>query len=799
MLATILALHFSLSAAAPFQRGQQTIVRDSTPGDSAGRNAPRRLPVTAAVLASAFHDAATRDLFNRARKARLEQDSSLRSYDSKVRQRLSVYVGIGKLGRDRLVYRHESAARVQWQRDAGVRIELTGARVAIPPIGSPKEERSALQDQVMDSEMSPIPYTPGSETLWASGDIAARTEVNDRSLVNPIAGGAEAYYTYATGDSVSFRLPDGRTIQLREMKVRPRLARPNVVVGSLWFDIATGQLVRAAYRLAVPASMTISVSDGDSTTATGRRIGFLLGALISPMTAQLSSIVVEYGLYEGRFWLPRSQSAEGFAQVTMARVPVKWENAFNYTSVNASLNLAAIQVDTTAPDDTPRFVRPPRGLDSTARRKWRDSSLAVYNAAVKARSDSVKAGMRVGSMRQCDTSTTRTITKYRSEARVPVSTTVPCDLDKLVQSPDLPTSIFDPGEDIFGSAEARQLASDALSMAAQAPISLRDLLKPRVQLGPSMSRYNRVEGFSTGVLVDQQLGGGYSATAIGRFGFSDQVPNVELSLARTNLSKTIRLNGYNRLVSANDWGSPLTFRSSVSTFLFGRDEGFYYRATGAELLWTTERGARLEWRAFAERERSALQRATFSLGANFVPNIDAASGSFAGGSVRFLHSFGVNPRRFRTFTDLRLEGAGGDSSYGRAAMDVTLSRALFGTIEAALTVSGGSSVGNVPTQRRWFLGGTQTIRGQSPDTAQSGNAFWMNRLELARANNGIRYSLFGDVGGAGDRDTWRDVGRPLSGVGVGISGLDGLIRFDIARGLYPRKQTRVSFYLGAPF
>ena len=231
MLATILALNLSVSVAAPLQGGQRTIVRDSTSADSAAKNAPRRLPVTAAVLASAFRDAATRDLFNRARKARLAQDSSLNSYDSKVRQRLSVYLGIGKLGRDRLVYRHENAARVQWERNAGVRIDVTGARVAMPIIGSrsAKEEREAVQDQVTEDTKSPIPYFPGSETLWI-GDLVARTEVNDRSLVNPIAGGAEAYYTYATGDSVSFRLPDGRTIQLREMTVRPRteagLARP---------------------------------------------------------------------------------------------------------------------------------------------------------------------------------------------------------------------------------------------------------------------------------------------------------------------------------------------------------------------------------------------------------------------------------------------------------------------------------------------------------------------------------------------------------------------------------------------
>ena len=228
MLATIFALHVATSVAALLQRGQQTIVRDSTPPDSAARNAPRRLPVTAAVLASAFRDAPTRDLFNRARKARLAQDSSLRSYDSRVRQRMSVYVGIGTLGRDRLVYRHETAARVQWERDAGVRMEFTGARVAIPVINSPKDEREALQDQV-NAEMSAIPYFPGSETLWI-GDDAAKLEVNEREIVHPLATGAEAYYTYASGDSVSFRLPDGRTIQLREMTVRPRTAKGNLAV-----------------------------------------------------------------------------------------------------------------------------------------------------------------------------------------------------------------------------------------------------------------------------------------------------------------------------------------------------------------------------------------------------------------------------------------------------------------------------------------------------------------------------------------------------------------------------------------
>ena len=799
MLATLFALHLSLAAAYPAQRGQQqpTVVRDSTPADSAGRNAPRRLPVTAAVLATAFRDPATRDLFNRARKARLTQDSSLNSYDAKVRQRLSVQVGIGKRGPSRLVYRQESAARVQWQRDAGVRIDVTGGRVAIPPAGSAKAEREALEGLVMDSEMSPIPYYPGSETLWI-GDLTAKAEVNERGLVNPIAGGAEAYYTYASGDSISFRLPDGRTIQLRELKVRPRAPKVNLAVGSLWFDISTGQLVRAAYRLAVPTPMNISVSSEDTNAKAAKRVSAVLGAVISPMVAELSSVVVEYGLYGG-FWLPRSQSLEGMAQLLAARVPVRMENAFNYASVNAPLGLAVIHPDTNPVLEYPRLSRAPRELDAEGRRKWRDSALVVYRARVKARQDSVRAGMRVGSMRQCDTSDTRVVTRFRADGRVPVETRVSCDLDKVMHSADLPASIYDEGEDVFGSAEAERLAASALSMAAQASISFGALPRPRFQLGPSMTRYNRVEGLSTGLLVEQELGGGLSTRAVGRFGFADRVPNFELSVARTNFSQTIRLNAYRRLVSANDWGNPLSFSSGLSAFFFGRDEGFYYRATGAEVLWTSERGVQIEWRAFAERQRSAIQQTDYSLGATFVPNIAATGGSFAGGGVRILHTAGLDPRGFRAFTDLRLEGAGGESSYGRAALDVTLSRGLFGRLDAALTLAGGSTVGDVPSQRRWFLGGAQTVRGQSPDTAQSGNTFWMGRAELARVHTGFRTSLFGDLGWAGDRARLSEIGRPLSGVGVGLSALDGLIRFDIARGLYPRKQTRLNLYLGATF
>ncbi len=39
----------------------------------------------------------------------------------------------------------------------------------------------------------------------------------------------------------------------------------------------------------------------------------------------------------------------------------------------------------------------------------------------------------------------------------------------------------------------------------------------------------------------------------------------------------------------------------------------------------------------------------------------------------------------------------------------------------------------------------------------------------------------------------------MSGVGTGLSFLDGLFRFDVARGLYPRREWRLDLYVEARF
>jgi len=762
-----------------------TVVRDSAPADSIRRGVPQRRAVTAELLRTAYLDDQARELVARARRERLAQDSSLKSYEAVGRQRMTVTAGIGA-GLQRTAYRAESAFHIRWRDSVGAEVQLTGARVGIPVV--PDAEKDALKDAVRDPDMSPIPYSSGQETLWpVSGPT--RAEVDDRNLVHPLATGAEAYYTYESGPTTRIGLPGGQQLVVRELHVRPRSPESNLAVGSLWFDAATGQLVRAGYRLAAPITLNIQPPD----TVRGDRkpnpvAMMIIKGLVSPIKAEISGVAVEYGMYQGRYWLPKTRSLQGAQQISFAKMGIEVDQSFTYPLINGPTTLTQVVVN----DPTSGRIELPDSLTGERARRWRDSVRTARAKRETAFTDSLNKA-------PCDSTGYRLVARTRSGSTLPIAVKYPCDVAVLAKSPDFTEPLYAANEELFGTKQRDDILDHALPFGAQAAIKLGALPRPDLQYGLSMTRYNRIEGLSSGIHVEQQLGGGYVVGATARIGTADHEPNGDLSLARTNLNTTVTLTGYNRLVSANDWGNPLSFGSSLSALLFGRDEGFYYRATGAELTWATERGTHLDWRVFGEQERTARQHTDYSWGASFVPNIEAARSPFAGAGARWLHTTGVDPRGLRTITNLRLEAAAGDSTYGRGALDVTLMRTLVGRLSGALTLSGGSSVGALPSQRRWFLGGTQTIRGQSADTAQSGNAFWMTRAELASEQTGYRLAVFSDLGWVGSRSAISSIGRPLSGVGVGFSALDGLVRLDVARGLYPRTQTRVAFYLGGKF
>ena len=720
----------------------------------------KRPPITPAVLASAFKDARARDLLLHARAARLNQDSTLTGYDASAYERMSVGMGFTRIGRDRLLMRSERAAHVVWQRDRGAIIDVKGQRSAFPMlegVGHGDADFGSIGD---------IPYYPGRETLWIGSGLA-KADVSENEMIHPLASGAEAYYTYASGGTVTFQLPGGQRIELRELLIRPREPKWNVAVGSLWFDVSTAQLVRAVYRMAQEMDiMAVAKEASEEDNDPDGDIPRWLKPMILPMKGMVRAITVEYGLHEGRFWLPRSQTVEGEAQVSFMHIPFKLEQRYSYASVNGiePFPELVIAVEDTARDSVSR----------AARRERRRS--------------------------ECKTGTERIRRENRSDEGLRILIRIPCDTVALARSSELPKSIYDEGEAVFGTAERDALVSEALTLGAQPEFAPQ---RPKFSYGLPYTRFNRIEGFSTALAADQVLGRGYSAHAQARLGVADLSPNGELWVDRTDGRQTLGLGVYRRLVASNDWGDPLGFSSSVSALLFGRDEGFYYRTWGAELKGQKNLGLINSWRLFSEQHFDATVHTEFSVShpggvKGDLTNIDAVNGSIVGLAVGHHSSHGLDPHGFRALTDVKLEGGTGTFDYSRGSLQTTLSHSLGRSIDGALTIGGGTSGGRLPIQKQFFLGGVQTVRGQRAGAAV-GDAFWMTGAEFGTSNVGIRGIMFGDLGWAGSRTDFSHPGRPLSGAGVGASFMDGLVRIDVAKGIYPEKSVRANLYVEARF
>ncbi len=791
LLGATLLLQQGTPPVTPSRPDTGRVVADSAARrDSTGRNTrrpPRSIPLTPALEASAFDTEGARTLLGRARTARLEQDSSLIAYDATAYQRVSVGMGLRRFARDRLLFREEEATRVQWHRDRGVLVDVIGRRKASP----------VVETSVDDGGSAPIPYLPGQETLWI-GSGQARAELDDRGPVHPLIAGSEAYYKFSLGDSVAFRLPDGRTIRLQEMRIRPRQPRWNLSVGSLWFDLEEAQLVRAVYRLAVPLELWDVVreveDDGDDDD-----VPAAVRAMLNPMRATVSAVTVEYGLEDGRFWLPRLQALDAEAEVAMMRIPIRFEQSFRYQMVNGTVDVPA-RAETLAAADSSRSISINVGggtPDSTTR--------AARDSAGAAR-DSVRAARNAAREAECAATGSYTRVSTRFDGAVAVTTRTPCDAEALANSPALPGSIYDDGAQLMAESEREALMREFLTLSDQAEWSPQ-LPTVRYGLGDGLVRYNRVEGFSPAIRVEQQLGRGYALFGQARLGFSDLEPNGELGATRDDGRRLFRLGAYRRLVAANDWGEPLGFGASAMALVFGRDEGLYYRTWGAELTGEARTpvgvGGQFSWRAYVERQDEARRETSFSF-ANvignqpFLDNIIAERLTLIGFGAHWFRSYGLDPAGARALLSIRGDGGAGDRGFGRGLIDLTLSRPLIERIDGAITLSSGSSVGRVPPQRLFYLGDPWTVRGLRANTA-NGDAYWFGRAEIARGSVAARPVVFYDIGWAGDRGSWRSPGRPISGAGVGVSFLDGILRTDLSRGIAPTRDWRFDVYFESRF
>src|SRR6059036_2478143 len=689
-------------------------------------------PAPPAGDSTAYLDAEARRLVAAARSRRETIDRSITAYRTTIRERIGV--GIRALRRDRMLYRREIALRIDWRRDSIAQITVIGARqsvpAAVPKPTLPEDLKHDADDYAFDPADDRL-------TIGFGGSDAKRDSARDSTrhrdieFRHPLAPGSEADYRFAAGDSSVIVFANGRTITLRELKIIPRRLDFRLMSGSFWIDEDSHAVVRALIRPARPFDFEQDVSDEDGKDIPG---------FVKPIRAEVRFLTIDYGLWAGRWWLPRLIAMDAVATAgSFLQMPVRYELLYDDYEVSGDTAL-------------PRAPRPPAATaeeDSIARE------------ACHAREEGISCKCRNG---HC----------------LAVRVSIPTDTAALLSTTALPPPFGSANDTLISEGEMQELTR-GLGQLPAAPWQFQ-VRPPRWGL----ARYNRVEGLGLGARGELDLGR-LRLDGTARIATSDAEPDVEGGVLHETGAARFRFAGYRRLAAVDPTARSFGIGNSLGALLLGRDDGDYFRATGAELTVAppVTLSQRFEIRLYAERQRRALKRTDFSFPHAlhedhvFRPNILADSADQLGASLTLRAQRGIDPERTQWTADVTVDGSVGTYRFGRMSSTLRVTAPLGPRIAGAVELAGGVADGVVPVQSYWYLGGPGSVRGYGGNAA-SGDAFWRARFELANRWPAARVVLFADAGRAGPREHLSLV-RPLTGVGVGASFIDGLVRFDLTR------------------
>ncbi len=560
---------------------------------------------------------------------------------------------------------------------------------------------------------------------------------------HPLLAGSEANYRFRTGDTITMSFPDGKRVRVVQLHVLPRTNQPRLISGSIWIEPVSGSIVKAAFRSASKFNLEkdtdVFEDDDDLENVPG---------VFKPFELDVTMISIEYSYWRLKHWLPRSMRFEGTARAGIVTAPAAMEMAYDIEDV----------VDETDPPEA----------DSTRAvlRAWRN---------------------------EVDTDI---VPRRQNGKRVYVI--LPEDRNSLFNSPDIPPPIWENAPEFISEKQLREMYGGL----ADLPLPPVGGAKGNFEWGlrRELIRYNRVESLSVGARGDAQFTQG-TLSAIGRIGFADLHPNLELTARRETLRRTVTLSGGHALTAVDPHS--LSLGASAAALLLGRDDGEYYRTTGARFT-ISPPPMRAEWyrfSVFAEQQRSVDRETNISIahlidrGHDFRPNFIADRADLAGAELSLRGWWGTDPRGWQAGLETTVEAARGDFAYERGSITARLAAPVLQNVRFALEAGAGTSEGKLPAQKQFFLGGARTLRGYA-GSAAVGSSFARGRAELAITRPEFGVSFFSDAGWAGNRADFATSNALLS-AGVGATIMDGLIRVDLARALRKPKGWRLELYLDA--
>src|SRR2546428_261884 len=238
----------------------------------------------AALPAQAWNDQAALALARRAiaRRSRAAADTALRDYKAQAHGFLFFLgqFGEGLTEPPRLVKADQLELEVYWKAPGLSKQRIVGwrDRAELPTDIAYRRDRLGI-----------IQNNFGAAMRLGEGD-----EVRD--VPHPLAPGGPALYDYALGDTTTLALPQ-RVVRVVALRVRPKDFGQPRIVGTLYLDAGTADLVRMAFN-------------------------FTARAYLDPQLEDVS-VVLDNALWEDRFWLPYRQEIEIRRRATWLDVPAR--------------------------------------------------------------------------------------------------------------------------------------------------------------------------------------------------------------------------------------------------------------------------------------------------------------------------------------------------------------------------------------------------------------------------------------------------------------------------------------------
>ncbi len=223
------------------------------------------------LRAQAWNDTRTRALVEHAtqRRARQLADTALADYKATAHGYLTFLAqfGEGFAEPPKIVKADELGLEVYWKAPDMSKQRIMGRRdtLLLPTdISYHRDHLGIIQNNF-----------PGIIRLGDGDEV--------RDVPHPLSAAGLVAYDFAVRDSLEIHLSD-RTLNVYEVRVRPKNDREPRAVGAVYIDRESAEVVRMAFSFTRAALRDKSLED--------------------------VSVVLENGLIEGRFWLPRRQEIE---------------------------------------------------------------------------------------------------------------------------------------------------------------------------------------------------------------------------------------------------------------------------------------------------------------------------------------------------------------------------------------------------------------------------------------------------------------------------------------------------------